>query len=62
MEGTHPIVDFLAILIERRRICQRRIQAVEVPVLTTVITSDNSALGTVGFGALRGLVATEASD
>lgn len=49
-------MNFLAILIERRRICQRWIEAVEMPVLTAVVARDDCAL------ALRGLVACVAED
>lgn len=61
MEGAHPIVSFLAVLVECRRIRERRVEAVEVPVLSTVVALDHCTLGSA-IDARRCMAARIASD
>lgn len=44
MQRAHPVVHLLAVLVQRRWVCKRRVQTVEMPVLSTVVTGDDCAL------------------
>lgn len=44
MKWTHPVVDFLAIFIEGRRIRQWWVQTVQMPVMIAVVAGDDGTL------------------